>query len=245
MVQEEKILEYITSEYTWEQIMYGMVAWEGLDPWNVDICALSESFLVYLSSMKDFSFHIPSKFVIISAMLLRMKSKYISYVTDEIEKAQKQEEEMIEQEITNALRENEGEILQIASIEVPPKRRPTRKVVLPELVMALKHALNTHERKEARKTMLRSRINMKSDEITRRIALLYERINELLGRMNRKEMHFSELVMKWDKQNIINTFLPVVYLDNQKKIEAIQEEMFRDITIKKREKEARSKKPAS
>ncbi|NOX71674.1 MAG: segregation/condensation protein A [Candidatus Micrarchaeota archaeon] len=236
MAQEAKILEFIKSEYTWEQIIYDIIAWEGLDPWDIDICKLSDSFIKYMNEMKRFDFHIPSKFVIIAAMLLRMKSKYINYVTEEIEKAQKMEEEMIEEEINNALLESEGEILQIASIEIPPKRKPTRKVVLPELVMALKRALNAHERKESRRKMLRNKINVKSDEIAQRIASLYEKINAILGRMNRDEMMFSELVIKWERDNVVNTFVPIVYLDNQKKIEAVQNDLFEDIIIKKRYK---------
>ncbi len=245
MAHEEKILEFVRSEYTWEQIIYDIVAWEGLDPWDIDICALADSFMKYINSAKDFDFHIPSKFIIVAAMLLRMKSKYITYVTEEVERARQEEEEMIEEEIRNALVESNGEILQIASIEVPPKRLPTRKIVLPELVASLRKALMAHERKEIRRRSLRERINVKSDEISARIKSLYERITQILGSMERSEVHFSELVPRWDRDNIINTFLPVIYLDNQKKIEALQEEIFKDIIIKKREERKKSKASAA
>ncbi|MBN2102243.1 MAG: segregation/condensation protein A [Candidatus Aenigmarchaeota archaeon] len=242
MEHENRILECITSDYTWEQIMYDIVAWEGMDPWNIDISVLSESFMKYMNSLSEFDFHVPSKYVIVAAMLLRMKSSYIKYVTDEVGRAQNREAEMIDEEIQHALEDSRGEILQIASIEVPPKRLPTRMIVLTDLVNSLKKALSAQERKEGRRSSLRKKINMKSDDIAQRIASLYEKITQLLGNMEKGEMHFSDLVTKWDKDSVVNTFLPVVYLDNQKKIEATQEEMFRDILIKKRTEEKVKKK---
>jgi len=241
MEYENRILECIKSDYTWEQIIYDIVAWEGMEPWNIDISVLSESFMGYMNSLNEFDFHVPSKYVIVASMLLRMKSSYIKYVTDEVEKAQNREAEMIEEEIQNALEDSGGEILQIASIEVPPKRLPTRMIVLNDLVNSLKKALSAQERREGRESSLRKKINMKADDIAQRIASLYDRINELLGSMEKNEMHFSELVTKWDKDGVVNTFLPVVYLDNQKKIEATQKEMFKDILIKKRTEEKKTK----
>ncbi len=242
MEHENRILECITSDYTWEQIIYDIVAWEGMDPWDIDISVLSKSFMNHMNSLQEFDFYIPSKYVIVAAMLLRMKSSYVKYVTDEVEKAQNREAEMIEEEIQHALEESQGEILQIASIEVPPKRQPTRKIVLNDLVNSLKKALSAQERKEGRKSALINKINMKADDIAQRIASLYDKITQILSNMEQKEMHFSDLVTKWDKDGVVNTFLPVVYLDNQKKIETIQKEMFKDILIRKRLEEKKSKK---
>ncbi len=247
MENEDRILECIASDYTWEQIIYDIVAWEGLDPWDIDLCALSDSFLNYMNSMQEFDFHVPSKYVVVASMLLRMKSSYVKYVTEEVGKTQNREAEMIEDEIQNAIEESRGEILQIASIEVPPRRQPTRKVVLNDLVNSLRRALSAQDRKESRRETLRRRINMKSDEITQKIANLYDRITQILSGMEKSEMHFSDLVMRWNRENIVDTFLPVVYLDNQRKIEAVQEEMFKDILIRKRmeEKKTKRKKVAS
>ena len=35
MSQEKEIVNLMTSEYSWEQIIYKIVAWEGLDPWDL------------------------------------------------------------------------------------------------------------------------------------------------------------------------------------------------------------------
>jgi hypothetical protein len=40
-MDEKDIMELITSEYSWEQIIYKIIAWEGMDPWNLDLSLLS------------------------------------------------------------------------------------------------------------------------------------------------------------------------------------------------------------
>ncbi len=46
---------------------------------------------------------------------------------------------------------------------------------------------------------------------------------------------FEHLVGEWKREEVVNTFLPVMYLDHQKKIDVRQDKMFGDIYIKRRE----------
>ncbi len=74
---EGDILDLIKQENSWEQILYDVVALEDLDPWNLDLNALSSGFAEYISTIKELDFRIPAKWVIIAAILLRMKSDAI------------------------------------------------------------------------------------------------------------------------------------------------------------------------
>ena len=61
-------------------------------------------------------------------------------------------------------------------------------------------------------------------------------INTMLSKVKKDEVKFSKLVNNWEKQEIVNTFLPLVFLENEKRVECRQEDMFKEIFVKKRER---------
>ncbi len=238
-MEEEKILDFIVSEYSWEQIIYKIIAWEGLDPWNLDIVALSEAFLEYIKKLKQMDFKIPAKYVIIASTLLRMKSDHLRYLGDFNEVCLDEEctEDMesidtIEEDVRE---EHTG--LEINPISVPPKRQPRRKIVVDELIKALRLALKTRERRALRKERVKKKISIRNENITERINILYQKINSILSRLKKKEIEFSSVVEKWERNEIVNTFLPLIFLDHQKKVECRQEEIFKEIFIRRRAQE--------
>ena len=102
-------------------------------------------------------------------------------------------------------------------------------------ISSLKKALNAQERRTAKNIRAKDVIKIREDNITKRIGRLYEKINFMLTRVRKDEVKFSKLVDRWEKQEVINTFLPLVFLESEKKIETRQEEMFKEIFVKKRE----------
>jgi chromatin segregation and condensation protein Rec8/ScpA/Scc1 (kleisin family) len=244
MSTEEKIMEFITSDYSWEQVIYKIIAWEGLDPWNLDLVKLSDSFVVYISKLKEMDFRVPAKYVIISAVLLRMKSDHLQYLGDIVEESFSMDvvEDELESHIESGAADDAGDDLPdengvigftVNPITVPPKRQPRRKIVVDDLVSALRRVMKSETRRDRRAKRHREKIDVKDDNITRRISTLYHRINDILGRINREEVEFSRLVNKWERQEIVETFLPLIFLDHEKKIETTQEEMFKEIYVKK------------
>lgn len=231
------IMKLITSEYSWEQIIYKIIAWEGLDPWDLNIKALSDSFMQYIAKLEQLDFKVPAKYVVIAAVLLRMKSdhlEFLEFLTDYDAEAPEPEAEL-EVSDSNGL-EEDGEF-HINPITVPPKRQPMRRVMVTELISALRKVLETDERRKVRVVKRRGQIEIKDNNLVNRLSFLYEKIGELLSKIKRsekKEIKFSELVEKWDRESVLNTFLPLVYLDNDKKVECKQEKMFDEIYITKR-----------
>ncbi len=232
MLDENKVLEFIKSEYTWEQIIYEIVAWEGLNPWDLNVCKISDGFLQYLRAMKEMDFRVPAKYIMVAAMLLKMKSDYLRAFKEQVtgEAEQQMQEALKETVITD------GEQFQINPLSIPPRREPVRGVVVTELVRALKKVLKAHERREFRTEKLRKDIDVTGDNINERIKLLYSRINSLLLRIRKKEVEFSKLVGKWEREEVVNNFVPLVHLEQQKKVRARQEQMFEEIWVSKRDK---------
>jgi segregation and condensation protein A len=232
MLDEKKILEFIKSEYTWEQIIYEIIAWEGLNPWDLDVCKLSDGFLQYLRLMKDLDFRIPAKYIMVAAVLLKMKAEYLRAFKEQItgEAEQKMQEELREAE--------EGVEFHIDPLNIPPRREPVKGIVVTELVKALKKVLRAYERREYRREKLKKDIEIsKAESINERIKKLYAKINTLLLRISKKEIEFSRLVEKWEREEIVNNFVPLVHLEQQKKIRARQEKIFDEIWVSKREGE--------
>ncbi|NIO23329.1 MAG: segregation/condensation protein A [Candidatus Aenigmarchaeota archaeon] len=230
MLDEKKIMEFITSEYSWEQIIYEVIAWEGLNPWDLDISKLSKAFVRYLQKMEELDFRIPAKYIMVAAVLLKMKSDYLRAFKEQVTGEMEQEL----QEELEALEEDEKPF-EISPINIPPRREPLRKTTVSELVQALKKVLNSHKKKVNRKNRLRKDIDMKGDNINERIRDLYERINSILLRIRKREIEFSKLVGKWERKEIIGNFIPLVHLDQQRKVKARQSKVFKEIWVSKRD----------
>jgi len=228
-MDEKKIIELIASEYSWEQILYNIVSWEGLDPWDLDIVALSGSFLNYMAKMNQLDFKIPAKYIIIAAVLLRMKSDGLKVLDTDEANGVEVPQEFLEEGGAERQR------IEINPITMPIRRQAKRKVMLNELIVALKKVLTMQDRRQDKISRHRKLIKIKEDQIAQRIEHIYRRINDILARINSDELRFSHLLQKGDKHEMIDTFLPLVYLDHNKRIECKQNEIFNEIYIKKRE----------
>ncbi|MFQ5647788.1 MAG: segregation/condensation protein A, partial [Candidatus Aenigmatarchaeota archaeon] len=231
IMDEKQIMQLITSEYSWEQIIYKIVAWEGLDPWDLDLKALSKAFLQYLVRMETLDFHVPAKYIIIAAVLLRMKSDHLKF----LEILDGQEMPEIETEDSGFELDTGTEQLEVTPISAPPKRFARRRVMVDELVTALRRALSSQERRDTRRIKRVGKVKIEQEDVTKRIEQLYERIEALLKRLKDEEIAFSKLVKKWERKEVVDTFLPLIYLDSDRKVRCRQEEMFSEIFIKKRE----------
>ncbi|MEM5871698.1 MAG: segregation/condensation protein A [Candidatus Aenigmatarchaeota archaeon] len=232
MIDENKVLEFIKSEYTWEQIIYEIIAWEGLDPWDLDVCKLTDGFLQYLKAMKELDFRIPAKYIMVAAILLKMKAEYLRAFKEQVtgEAEQKMQEGIIE----NHIDYTEG--FHLDPLNIPPRREPVRGIIVSELVRALKKALGSYERKMYRIEKLKKDVEISPTEsINERIKKLYAKINNLLARLKKKEVEFSKIVVRWEREEIVNNFIPLIHLEQQQKVRTRQEKLFDEIWVKKRE----------
>jgi len=226
-------MELITSEYSWEQALYKIIAWEGLDPWDLDIKVLSETFVSYMAKIEKMDFKIPAKYVIIAAVLLRMKSDHLDFL--EAMLALPEEENGAESEMTT-VQSDEGltEEFELNPISAPNKRQPMRRVVLLDLILALRKVMRAQDKRERKKTFRTQQIRFKEHNISKKIDILYSKINEVLKRIKDDKVTFSQVVTEWNRKDVVDCFIPMVYLDHQKKIECTQKEPFQEIVIRRR-----------
>lgn len=230
-MEEQNLLEMIIKEQSWEELIYNIVSYEGLNAWDVDIIKLTNSFLDYVKKLKVLDFRIPAKVVLVAAILLKLKSEVLSPLKgEEIEyfpegKQYSEEFDWIRQQVEQM------------NLKPPMERHVRRKVTLDELVGALRKAMKVGEKKERIKRRLGKRISKEigeEEDIEIRIKRLMSAVDGLLTKLKSEKVEFSKIVDKWEREEIVRHFMPLLYLSSRGKVATEQEEFFREIFISKR-----------
>ncbi|MEM5879300.1 MAG: segregation/condensation protein A [Candidatus Aenigmatarchaeota archaeon] len=225
MTEEENILQLVLEKENWEEIIYHIVSIEKLDPWNIDLIKLTDSFLNYLKKMEELDFRIPARVIFVAAVLLRLKADYLSIF---------EEEETIE-EIAQQQPVDLGIDPNLVQLGVPLRRIPKRQITLDELILALRKAMAVRERRVERSRRWREKVELQitEEDITKRIEEMMREIDELMKKMKSEKVGFSQIVGKWEREKVVKKFVPLLHLENDKKIETEQEDYFKEIWIRK------------
>jgi len=228
MADEENILKMIIEKESWEEVIYQIVSLENLNPWDVDLVKLTERFIEYLNKLEKMDFRVPGKIVFIAAVLLRLKADYLSIF---------EEEETIEDIAKQPQIVDLGIDPKLIQLGLPMKRIPKRQITIEELMGALQKAMQVRVRRDLRKHAWRQRIasQIVEEDITKRIDRMMDEIESAMKKKSEKEVKFKDLVKDWNREQIISKFIPLLHLEQNKKISTEQLEFFKDIIIKKLE----------
>lgn len=237
-MSQEKILNLLMQEdeITWQTILYDLVRSGEIDPWNIDISILANKYIGIVKKMHELNLFISGKVLLASAILLRIKSeKLITEWIGNLDNLMFPPADM--EELDQFLGPGSRRITLDAepklTIKTPQARK--RKVTINDLIGALEKALEVNERrvlKHAERDRIPADLAIpeKPVDITQIIKELYERIKVAFTRKER--LTFSELVSSERKEEKIATFIPLLHLANQEKVDLNQEEHFGEIEIK-------------
>jgi segregation and condensation protein A len=217
-MNEAKVIQTIVLGSDWKEVITNLIAEEDMDPLSIDLIKLVDAFMMYLQKLKKFDFRIPARFILVAAILLRMKCELL---------LEEEEEKRIETEKIPPIN-----IENIPVLSPPILRRPTRKVTLSELIDALNKAIMFKERKEEKRIIMRRAVEkliVPEEDIELKINSVYNKI------VKHYAIKFSDLVPVWKRKDIVDTFMPLLYLEQRGKIICEQENIFEDIYIKVRE----------
>jgi len=229
MVEEDNILQMVLEKQSWEEVLYHIVSLENIDPWNVNIVKLTEGFIRFIKDADHLDFRIPAKIVFVAAILLKLKSDYLAIFQEQsaVDEALAKERPFEELGIDPSL----------IKLGVPIKRIPKRQVTLDELVVALKRALEVREKKVERVQRIRTRLRreLKAEEdITKRIEKIMADIESRMKTSSNGKLTFRDIVANWEREEIVDHFIPILHLEKNEKIETEQEEFFKEILISKK-----------
>src|SRR3990167_9125033 len=75
--QEQVHSIVFSKEIGWQEIIYDLINSEQLDPWNIDIIVLTNSYMQKLQKYEEESYFVSSKVLLAAALLLRIKSEIL------------------------------------------------------------------------------------------------------------------------------------------------------------------------
>ncbi len=221
-------------ELTWQNIIYDLINQEGMDPWNIDVSQIAVKFISKLKELKEMNFRLSGKIVLASALLLKIKSDRLlntdlvafdSLMAGTDEDAMEMLEEL-SQDITTL----DGEQLPRLIPRIPQPRK--RKVSVFDLVEALEKALKVEgRRKQYIMPDVQVKVPLKSRDITLIIKDIYDKVLSFFDSSS-EQLTFEQLIPSDSKEDKVFTFVPLLHLENQDKIDLRQKQHFGEIGIR-------------
>ena len=238
-ISPNQVYDIITSKKPdWQVIIYEMVHTEQLDPWDLDLIILTQRYFKKIEELEETDFYVSSKVLLAAALLLRIKSDFLLNRhlkgIDEILFGRKKEPAKPLERIE--IDESELPIL----IPKTPMSR-LRKVTLPELMMALNKAINTESRRIKREVAVKraeklTRVDIpefKRMDLKGRVKQFYAQILSKIKKPQKEnitKLTYNDLTRN-DKEEKLATFLPLLYLSNNRKLWLEQNDHLDEIWI--------------
>ena len=233
-------------EITWQSIINELVKEEGMSPWDVNLSILSKKFLDTLKKMQEANLFVSGKVILAAAILLRMKSSHL--VDEDLPLfdliINPPEEDLYDDAESFYAGDGKIKTMDIPKLAVKSPQRRKKNVTVNDLIYALQKALNVQERRLMRELKYKSyeipSVPVKKIDLEKVIIEIYKKITSLFKK--KEDITFSGLVNSDSKEDKIFTFVPLLHLDNQNKVNLVQDKPFGEIKIKEPDKLISSEK---
>ena len=231
---QDQILDMLLKEdeITWQTILYDLIKKEKMNPWDIDISILTQKYIEIVKKLQEINFSLSGKVILAASLLLKIKSdKLLIENIAQFDNLLYPPEE--HEEIENY--ENFPQHIPQPKLTIKTPQSRKRKVSVNDLVFALQQALEVEQRRKIRKINYETipdslKIPDRKIDMGVKIKDLYQKIKSFLKKQNR--ITFTELLPSKQKEDVIYTFIPLLHLDSQRKIDMQQEEAFGEIEIK-------------
>ncbi len=229
-------------ELTWKNIIYDLVRVEGMDPWDIDISEISVKFLGMLKKLRKMDFRISGKVVLASALLLKLKSDKLLEediaAFDSLISSVDDPGELLDELGLDEEKPRREKILAPGLMPRTPQPRK-RKVSVYDLIEALEKALEVEYR---RPVYVQPTVKFKMPEnfidMGELIKDVYQKVQTHYGtngnvqeQTQSQTLTFSQLIPSDSKEDKVYTFIPLLHLENQRKVDMYQEVHFGEIEI--------------
>jgi segregation and condensation protein A len=234
MDNNEKLFKILFNkdEVTWQTLLYELVKTEQMDPWDINVTLLTKKYIETIKHLKELDLRLSGKVLLAAAILLKIKSnRLLNEDLSELDRLLTQSEEGLNDELdleeVENPREESGRPVLIPRTPQPRKR----KVSIFDLVNALEKALVVKRRRVLNSIPpMDVEAPKKTKDVTQIIMEVYEKIKSFF--LNKQEnLTFSQLVPTETREDKVYTFIPLLHLTNQRKINLSQQEHFGEIHI--------------
>lgn len=234
MIGQEQIHGLLFGEkLSWQAIIYDLINTEQLDPWNIDICLLTNKYLEKVRELEEANFFVSGKVLLAASLLLRLKSEILlnHYLPslDDILFGKKEEKKYIQEKI-----EFDDEIPELIPRTPLPRGR---KVTLQELMASLGKAIKTETRRIKRVVIEKQRefetgtvLPRRTIDLKGQIKKVYLKVKEIFSQNGDERIPFSSFSGLRAEEKLSH-FVPLLHLDCQHKILVEQEKPFDEIWV--------------
>ena len=229
----ERIFQILHNEdeVTWQALLYELIKKEEINPWDINISLLTKKYIETIKKLKELDFRISGKVLLAAAILLKIKSnRLINEDLSELDRLLTQsEEELLEELDLEEPRAHDEEKHPLIPRTPQPRKR---KVSVFDLVKALEKALEVKQRRVMNSIPpMDLKIPKKKRDITQIIREVYSKIMSFFNINQQDKLTFSQLVPSKTKEDKIYTFIPLLHLTTQRKVNLDQKEHFGEIEI--------------
>ncbi len=223
-------------EITWQTMIYELIRTEQMDPWDIDVSILSDRFIEVLKKMQKADLRISGKVVLAAAILLKIKSERflgedMAYF-DSMMAGDSDDMDLADDSDAVARERLTGDDLKKMRL-IPKTPQPrSRKVSVYDLVDALQKALEVQKRRNllARVEAKVVHAPEKKIDVSEIIRGIYDKVKIHFEKGN--TITFTDLINNSDKkEDKVYTFIPLLHLSNQRKVDLLQDEHFGEIEI--------------
>ncbi|MCL4364957.1 MAG: segregation/condensation protein A [Candidatus Marsarchaeota archaeon] len=216
----EDVIDLVSNESTWRDLLIGLVDKNKLDPWNIDIVEIVDRYISTVKALKVMDLRVPANIILAAAILLRLKSNYISLQDyDEIGEMGIAEDVKKPDIIVDPLN---------LRLRLPPKR----KISLTELIAALDEAMEIKLLKESpqQRPSIFVPIKLENFDIEAETERLYGIIKENVDKSNMVTFSYISRLSSIN-DILLELFIPLLFLAHRGKVGLIQEQFFSEIII--------------
>ncbi len=219
--KEKGYLVDLIDQPAWKTILIELVKTNKMDPWNIDVIALANLYWQKIQQLERQDLRVPANAILASAILLKLKARTIKLSSVE------------EEEETKEISKEELAMIEETIPELRGQRQFREgKISLDELVESIGEIL---EKTKQKKSILRDKqlpefnLNFDQEKVAERIEAVFEKIREKAD--SQGLVTFTALLDKKTPIAIVNCFVPLLFLVNNGRVNAWQEEWFGEIFI--------------
>lgn len=235
---QKQILDIIVNkdDVSWKTIIFGLIENEQMDPWDINISLISQRFLEELKKLKEMDFRISGKVVLASAILLKLKA----------ERLRDEELAALENLINSADEPIDLGLDELQSFEEPDYVKDGRPQLIPRTPQPRKRKVSVYDLVEALENALETDANRPSYappktldvinppehhiDISLIIKEVYERVYGHYQKSTEK-LKFHSITRSNDPKDVVMAFIPLLHLENARKVHMEQPEHFGPIDI--------------
>jgi chromatin segregation and condensation protein Rec8/ScpA/Scc1 (kleisin family) len=229
----------MVAEQPWEETLEFLTS--DMDPESIDITVLADRYREYIRELQKNNLQVSARAIRVLAALLNMKAQALRLEEEEEEEEENpmdfEEDELIEEE--EIVEDDEPDLNVGPELEMPVKQKPKRRVRLDELKDSLRDAMEVKEKREMREEQrqeMDEQFEVEEEDLQSKLNSLYSRITNFVSSPS-ENVNFSKLVEDGDNQEKIEKFKHVLNLENDEKVDLIQEEFLGNLQVQPKENE--------